>query len=70
MNTDEATKTLTGVLVGLILATFLFSLVVCWPIMIALGILHSEWSGVPAFGFLQTFVLVWAADLTCRIITH
>ena len=28
--------------------------------MIALGILHTYWHGVPAFGFLATWVLLWA----------
>lgn len=65
---NETANTLTGVCFGLLLATFLFALVAAWPVMIGLGILHSHWSGVPAFGFLATLALLWAADLVGRIV--
>lgn len=37
-----------------------FALAGAFPVMIAMGILHSYWHGVPAFGFWATLVLLWA----------
>lgn len=42
---------------ALIAATF------AYPVMLALGILHSYWRGVPAFGYLATVILLWAFRL-------
>lgn len=70
MSTDnqQNTITITSVTGGLLLATFVYALASAWPVMIALGVLHSQWNGVPAFGFLAVFVLLWAADLVGRIV--
>ena len=53
---------LLGAVSGIIVVAFAagFALAGAWPVMIALGILHTYWHGVPAFGFLATWVLLWA----------
>ncbi len=38
----------------------LVALLVAWPVMIAFGILHSYFAGVPAFGFFEVAALAWA----------
>jgi hypothetical protein len=50
-----------GVFVVLIAAAF--ALAGAWPVMIGLGILHSYWHQVPAFGFLATAVLLWGLGI-------
>lgn len=34
-----------------------------WPVMLALGVCHSEWPQVPALGFWEVLVLIWALRL-------
>ena len=46
---------------------FLVAALGAWPVMISLGTLHSQWAGVPAFGFWATLVLLWAAMVVGRI---
>jgi hypothetical protein len=50
--------------VGLFLVTVVVMLLVSvpatWFIMVAIGILHDRWEGIPAFGYWETYV-VWVA---------
>lgn len=52
-----------SILVALIVALFVY-----FPIMLALGALHSEWPAIPAFGWGSTYIIVTsgilALDLT------
>lgn len=60
-----------GGLFGIALVAFAagFAVVGAFPVMLALGILHSYWHGVPAFGFLPTLVLLWGlAVVASRIV--
>lgn len=38
----------------------LIAFVQAWPVMIALGILHSHWPSVPPFSYLECVALTWA----------
>jgi hypothetical protein len=44
------------------------SLFGAFPVMLALGIIHSAAPAVPAFGFFATWVLVWAFSSVCSFL--
>lgn len=48
--------------VGFLMAVGL-GLVVAWPLMLALGILHRQWPVVPAWGYWGTYVIYVATSI-------
>jgi uncharacterized BrkB/YihY/UPF0761 family membrane protein len=47
--------------VPLLLFAGLLALIGAFPVMIAFGVLHSYFHGVPPFGYWATAVLLWAS---------
>lgn len=37
--------------------------VAAWPVMVALGVGHSEWAPCPSLGFWQVAIILWALRL-------
>lgn len=54
-----------GTVVGTILALVVLA---CWPVMIALGVLHGQWHEVPAFGFWQTVIVLFGVGFVASFI--
>lgn len=42
---------------AVVLSAVLVSVLYTYPLMLAIGVLHSYWKVVPAFGFFETFVV-------------
>jgi hypothetical protein len=49
-------------IVGFLVAAGL-GLVVAWPLMLALGVLHHQWPVVPAWGYWGTYVIYLGASI-------
>ena len=46
--------------VAMFISILLMSFALAWPLMLAFGILHHQWSHVPAWSYLETYVLTVA----------
>lgn len=59
MSKDRASERGTDLAVwfGMILTLPILFLLLAWPVMLALGIAHSRWSVIPAFGYWETWGL-------------
>jgi hypothetical protein len=67
MNGVEMEKVIGGIVAVVGVVAFLIALAV-WPVMVALGVLHSYWSGVPAFGFFATLILLVGAGFASVVV--
>ena len=68
MTRRRAIRTIVELVVFDLIIGALVSLVSSFPIMLALGALHSQWSQIPAFGWWATYLIVlawyWAMSTT------
>lgn len=62
------TGSLSGYCAALFFGCLIFAFICTWPIMISLGVLHSYFHAVPAFGFLAVMVMLWGADLMSKLL--
>lgn len=44
-----------------------WDVVYAWVVMVGLGILHSQWPQIPAFGYGTTYVLMLALWIVARL---
>lgn len=53
-----------------IVVSFGISLLSGWPLMLAVGILHAEWSVIPAWSYWESVVLLWSFGVLWHRVTY
>lgn len=59
-----------GAIFGVLGVIFVLVALATWPVMVALGVLHGQWVGVPAFGFWQTLILLVGAGFASSVVLN